>query len=125
MGHSNGDIDSMGSSLGIYRLAKTLEKETNIVNNTYGMTLSKFIEELEKDDEYKDVLIGKNEALNKATNKTKWTSFKNDIIDRKESYLSTLIRLANMGDTSIQNKHTNNNVYTNYGFPFCKIECIR
>ena len=32
MGHSNGDIDSMGSSLGIYRLAKTLEKETNIVN---------------------------------------------------------------------------------------------
>ena len=70
MGHSNGDIDSMGSSLGIYRLAKTLEKETNIVNNTYGMTLSKFIEELEKDDEYKDVIIGKNEALNKATNKT-------------------------------------------------------
>ncbi len=70
MGHSNGDIDSMGSSLGIYRLAKTLEKEPNIVNNTYGMTLSKFIEELEKDDEYKDVIIGKNEALNKATNKT-------------------------------------------------------
>ena len=70
MGHSNGDIDSMVSSLGIYRLAKTLEKETNIVNNTYGMTLSKFIEELEKDDEYKDVIIGKNEALNKATNKT-------------------------------------------------------
>lgn len=70
MGHSNGDIDSMGSSLGIYRLAKTLEKETNIVNNTYGMTLSKFIEELEKDDTYKDAIIGKNEALNKATNKT-------------------------------------------------------
>lgn len=70
MGHSNGDIDSMGSSLGIYRLSKTLEKETNIVNNTYGMTLSKFIEELEKDNEYKDAIIGKNEALNKATNKT-------------------------------------------------------
>lgn len=70
MGHSKGDIDSMGSSLGIYRLAKTLEKETNIVNNTYGMTLSKFIEELEKDDAYKDAIIGKNEALNKATNKT-------------------------------------------------------
>lgn len=70
MGHSNGDIDSMGSSLGVYRLAKTLEKEVNIVNNTYGMTLSKFIEELEKDDEYKNAIISKNEALNKATNKT-------------------------------------------------------
>ncbi|MFR8146110.1 MAG: DHH family phosphoesterase [Clostridia bacterium] len=70
MGHSNGDIDSMGSSLGVYRLAKTLEKEVNIVNNTYGMTLSKFIEELEKDDEYKNAIISKNEASNKATNKT-------------------------------------------------------
>ena len=70
MGHSNGDIDSMGSSLGVYRLAKTLEKEVNIVNNTYGMTLSKFIEELEKDDEYKNAIISKNEALNQATNKT-------------------------------------------------------
>lgn len=70
MGHSNGDIDSMGSSLGVYRLTKTLEKEVNIVNNTYGMTLSKFIEELEKDDEYKNAIISKNEALNKATNKT-------------------------------------------------------
>ncbi len=70
MGHSNGDIDSMGSSLGIFRLAKVLEKDVNIVNNTYGMTLKKFIEELEKDDEYKTGIISKNEALNKATDKT-------------------------------------------------------
>lgn len=70
MGHSNGDIDSMGSSLGIYRLAKTLDKEVNIVNNTYGMTLNKFIEELEKDDEYKEAIIGKSEALSNANNKT-------------------------------------------------------
>ena len=70
MGHSNGDIDSMGSSLGIYRLAKTLDKDVNIVNNTNGMTLKKFIEELEKDDEYKTAIINKNEALNKATNNT-------------------------------------------------------
>ncbi len=70
MGHSNGDIDSMGSSLGIYRLAKTLDKEAYIVNNTYGMTLKKFIEELEKDEEYKDVIINKNEALDLITNKT-------------------------------------------------------
>ena len=70
MGHSNGDIDSMGSSLGIYRLATTLEKEVNIVNNTNGMTLKKFIEELEKDEEYKDAIINKSEALNRATNNT-------------------------------------------------------
>ena len=70
MGHSNGDIDSMGSSLGIYRLAKTLNKDAYIVNNTEGMTLKKFIEELEKDEEYKEVIINKNEALDLITNKT-------------------------------------------------------
>ena len=31
MGHSNGDIDSMGSSLGVYRIVKSLNKEAKIV----------------------------------------------------------------------------------------------
>ncbi len=64
MGHSNGDIDSMGSSLGIYRIVKSLGKTAKIVNNTYGMTLKDFIEAVEQEEEYKDVIIDKNEALN-------------------------------------------------------------
>ena len=70
MGHTNGDIDSMGSSLGIYRLAKTLGKNAYIVNNTFGLTLDKFISDLEKEEEYKEVLINKNEALSKITKDT-------------------------------------------------------
>ncbi len=64
MGHSNGDIDSMGSSLGIYRIAKSLGKTAYIVNNTYGMTLKDFIEAVEQEEEYKDVIIDKNQAIN-------------------------------------------------------------
>ncbi len=107
MGHSNGDIDSMGSSLGIYRLAKTLEKETNIVNNTYGMTLSKFIEELEKDDEYKDVIIGKSEALNKATNKTLLV-----VTDtHKQNYVEVPELLDKVGQIAIIDHHRRSTDY--------------
>ncbi len=70
MGHSNGDIDSMGSSLGIYRIVRSLGKTANIVNNTYGMTLKDFIEAVEQEEEYKDVIIDKAQALNLVTPET-------------------------------------------------------
>ena len=70
MGHINADIDCMGSSLGIYRLAKDLGKEAYIVNNTTGETISSFIEALKEEKEYNDVLLNKSEALNKISEET-------------------------------------------------------
>ena len=70
MGHTNGDIDSMGSSLGIYRLTKTLGKDAYIVNQTSGPALEAFLEELNKDEEYNEVIIDKNQALSKITDET-------------------------------------------------------
>ena len=70
MGHSNGDIDSMSSSLGVYRIVKSLGKTAKIVNNTYGMTLKDFIEAVEQEEEYKDVIIDKTQALNLITPET-------------------------------------------------------
>ena len=67
MGHMNGDIDSVGSSLGLYRFAKTLNKEAYIVNNTKGLALESFIETLESQDMYKGIIIDKNEAFVKIT----------------------------------------------------------
>ncbi len=69
MGHMNGDIDSLGSSLGIYRLAKTFEKETYIVNNTYGLSLENYIETL-KQEGYGEAIVDKNQALNIITPNT-------------------------------------------------------
>lgn len=63
MGHSHGDMDSIGSSLGLYRLAKTLGKEAKIVNETTGIGLSNFLTEAKKHDEYVDCFVTKQEAL--------------------------------------------------------------
>ena len=65
MGHTNSDIDAMGSAMGVYRIAKFLEKEVYIVNETNGTSLDNFINDLKENEEYKDVLIDKNTALNK------------------------------------------------------------
>jgi len=69
MGHINGDIDSLGSSLGMYRFAKTLGKEAYIVNDTYGLSLENFIETL-KQEGYADSIIDKNKALDIITPNT-------------------------------------------------------
>ena len=65
MGHTNSDIDAMGSSLGIYRIAKTIGKEVYIVNETNGTSLDNFISDIKEIKEYNDILIDKNTALNK------------------------------------------------------------
>ena len=69
MGHMNGDIDSIGSSLGIYRLAKTFDKNAYIVNNTYGLSLENFIKTL-RTSGYDDVLIDRDEAVSMITQNT-------------------------------------------------------
>lgn len=66
MGHMNGDIDSIGSSLGIYRIAKSLGKSANIVNETSGISLDEFIKSLKKEEE-EEIFITKQEALSKIT----------------------------------------------------------
>lgn len=63
MGHSHGDMDSIGSSLGLYRLAKTLGKEAKIVNETSGIGLSNFLIEAKKHNEYVECFVTKQEAL--------------------------------------------------------------
>ncbi len=62
MGHTNPDIDSMGSSMGIYRLAKELNKNAYIINSDETTTLQSFKESLLKEEEYEDILISKEVA---------------------------------------------------------------
>ena len=62
MGHSNPDIDAMGSAMGIYRLSKELEKNAYIITSNETNTLQRFKESLLKDPEYEDILITKEVA---------------------------------------------------------------
>ena len=70
MGHSNTDIDAMGASLGLYRLARSLDKEAYIINQSSDVTLENFMDNLRKESEYQDVIIDKNEAMAKVSSET-------------------------------------------------------
>ncbi len=64
MGHTNPDMDAIGSSMGIYRLAKTLNRNAYIVNSeATSSAISAFKQTLDKDPEYEDVIINKEVAL--------------------------------------------------------------
>lgn len=67
MGHVNGDMDSIGSSMGIYRLAKTLGKPSKIINETTGISIDKFIESAKETEEYTDAFITRQEIENIVT----------------------------------------------------------
>lgn len=62
MGHTNPDIDSMGSSMGIYRLAKCMGKNAYIIDSDETNTLQSFKQSLSKEIEYEDTLISKEVA---------------------------------------------------------------
>ena len=70
MGHTNGDMDSMGASMGIYRLARTLEKEAYVVYNETGVNLQAFVETAKEEPEYAESIINKAEAISKITPET-------------------------------------------------------
>ena len=63
MGHTNSDIDALGSALGIYRIAKTLGKDAHIASGTIGIGLENFVEYAKREPEYQEAIIGKEEAM--------------------------------------------------------------
>ena len=70
MGHTNSDIDAMGASMGLYRLAKSLNVEAYIVNNSTGISLQNFMDTAKEEKEYAEAMIGKAEAISKITPET-------------------------------------------------------
>lgn len=101
MGHTNGDIDSMGASMGLYRLAKSLNVEAYIVNNSTGISLENFMEAAKKEKEYQEVIINKAEALSKISAETLLI-----IVDtHKRSYVEVPELLEETGKIAIIDHH--------------------
>ena len=61
MGHTNPDIDAIGSALGVYRIAKTLGKEARIVANVETPSIKDLYESIK--DQYQEVFINSETAL--------------------------------------------------------------
>ena len=63
MGHSNSDMDCIGASMGIYRLAKHLNKSAQIVLNPKGENLKAFLSELNNEKEYENIIVEPEKAV--------------------------------------------------------------
>lgn len=72
MGHSNIDIDAIGSALGIYRLVKTFDKDCYIASEPKGNSLEKFLDVLKENesDDYSKVFVGEEDAEELITDNT-------------------------------------------------------
>lgn len=64
MGHRMGDVDSFGASVGIYRIAKTLDKRAHIVLNDVTASMRPLVELFQNNNEYEeDMIINNAQAL--------------------------------------------------------------
>ena len=63
MGHTNPDIVALGSAMGMYRFVKNMNKNGYIIDSENAAALDSFKEVLAKEEEYEDVLISKEVAL--------------------------------------------------------------
>ena len=70
MGHSNSDMDCIGASMGIYRLARKLEKNAQIVLNPKGENLTTFLNEIKDNEEYAKLIIEPLDAINEIDDDT-------------------------------------------------------
>lgn len=70
MGHTNADMDSIGSCMGIYRLAKTLNANAYIVCSGNPPSIENFMKEVKKDPEYEDTIINSEVAVENADDDT-------------------------------------------------------
>lgn len=70
MGHEHPDMDSIGSALGLYRAIVTLGRSAKIVLNSYSSVVDSLITKLKKEEEYQDIFISRQEALETVSKNT-------------------------------------------------------
>ncbi len=64
MGHRIGDVDSFGASVGIYRIAETLDKKAHIVLNDVTASMQPMVEMFRDNEDYaEDMIINNQQAL--------------------------------------------------------------
>src|SRR5574344_1533259 len=85
MGHKNTDIDCIGASIGIYKIAKSLNKEAFIITDTkFSSSTKTVINKIKEEDTYKNVFITKEDK--------KKMDFNNSLVvvvdTHKKSYLA-------------------------------------
>lgn len=70
MGHRLPDADSFGAAVGIYRIARILEKEAHIVLNEVGKGIKPMVELFQHNEDYENMIINNQQALEYAGGNT-------------------------------------------------------
>ena len=71
MGHRIGDVDSFGASVGIYRIAKTLDRKCHIVLNDVTTSMQPLVDLFKNNPDYEDdMIIGNQQAIDIAGSNT-------------------------------------------------------
>ena len=71
MGHSNPDADAIGAAVGLFRVAQCLNRDANIViEDKNNIAIREMMRHIEETEQYSNVFINHNEALNKIKNDT-------------------------------------------------------
>ena len=71
MGHRIGDVDSFGSSVGIYRIAKTLDRKCHIVLNDVTTSMKPLVDLFKNNPDYEnDMIINNQQAIDMAGSNT-------------------------------------------------------
>ncbi len=70
MGHVNCDIDCLGAAMGVYKIGKSLGKESYIILGESTPTISPFIKRISASDRYDGVFVEKSKAIDMMNKKT-------------------------------------------------------
>ncbi|MBP3817973.1 MAG: DHH family phosphoesterase [Butyrivibrio sp.] len=71
MGHRIGDVDSFGASVGIYRIARTLDRKCHIVLNDVTTSMKPLVDLFKNNPDYEDdMIIGNQQAIDIAGSNT-------------------------------------------------------
>ncbi len=69
MGHRMGDVDSFGASIGVYRIAETLERKAHIVLDDITASMKPWVDVFANNPDYpQDMIIGSQRALDEIGN---------------------------------------------------------
>ena len=107
MGHTNGDMDSIGSAMGLYRLTISLGKEAKIVNGNTGIGLNKFINAVKRTGEYSECFV----TEEKATEFVKDKSLLIVVDTNKKTYVDAPILLEKIPRVVVIDHHRRSTDY--------------
>ncbi len=70
MGHRQADLDSLGSCIGIYAMAKSVEKKCNIVMDKMSKGVERLCEKMDESGKFSGVIINGTDAMRMMSDKT-------------------------------------------------------